>query len=313
MIWYFGLNGLIVGVAIGLMIMLYLFYSKMDRKPVLRINFDIWPYLIRVGFPIMLSGLLFQLLISVDKIMILKFFDKIQLGYYSLGLTILNMVCNGFISIGFVISPHLLEKYAETENIDSIKNYITKPILARAYLAPLVLVPLYFFSDLIYFQFLSEYSPGYKAFHILLLGGFFIIISSSLTGFFVAINKRMHYVFIQVSAIIIAFIANYLAIRLGNNITSVAIATTIVMFIYAIVLIGYVMFHYSKEIVYYLRFLGTIFLPLTYSLLILYLGHIYDFGITSGSNSLVQSLSYTGIFFVVYLPITVFGFKLVFK
>ena len=311
--WYFGLNGLIVGISVEMLIILSLFYYKLERKPRLKIEFEICPRLIRIGLPLMLSGLLLQILLSVDKIIILKFFNRTQLGYYALGLTIIHMLYQLFSTINSVISPRLMEKFGEEGRMESIQNYLTKPMLAMAFLSPVFLVPMYFFSDSIYHQFFPKFSPGYNAFRILLLTAFFTIITIGLNSFFTAIKKQLRIVYLQVATILTAFVANYIAINLVYNITSVATATAIVMFLYSVIIISYALSHHFKKMRQIICFYLTLILPLAYSLLVIYLIERYFLDSHIIELSLTQSFYSVVIFIIIYTPVSLVGSKLVLK
>lgn len=311
MTWTYGLNGLIVGTIIELLIIICIFFGKIDRNPKFRINFKLWAYLIRIGFPLMLSGLLFQLLLSVDKIMVLAFLGSTTLGYYVIGLTLMNMVCQGFFAVGSVVSPRLMEEYGKKEQLGDVLSYVTTPILAMSYTAPLFLVGMYFLSDLIYFHYLPNYQLGYNSFRIILLAGYFVIIINGMNSFFTAIKKQAQIVYIQICAISVAFIANYIAIIIGGNIESVAVVTVSVMFIYAVAIINYAISHYMDSYMRRFMFLLKVLLPLIYSLVCLYVIELLLRKPDLTTSTVIQSFLYIILFVIVYTPVLILGYNIV--
>lgn len=309
--WFFGLNGLIIGIILEMLIILAMFYRELAVKPVFRIHFDVWPTLIRTGFPIMMTGILLQLLLSVDKIMVLTYFGAKHMGFYALGFTIMGMIYQAFSVVDSVISPHLIEKYGKTESIDSIEKYVSKPLIAAAFISPLLLFPLLFFSKLVYFKFLSDYLPGYESFRIMLMTGYFVILSNTLNSFFIAIKKQKQVVFIQLLAILLIVISNYMAIKLIHSLDSVAMSTAIVTALYAVTTIIYAKSHYFKDILSHMGFVGLILFPIAYSM-VLYNAIVYCLSsLPLVASGVIEPFICTTGFVMLYLPAAFLGSRLV--
>ena len=306
----YGLTGLLIGSAAELFMVVLLFMRRFKHKIRFRVNLTLLRDMVKVGAPLMFSALMMQLLTSVDKLVILKYLGKTAVGYYSLGLTILTMASQGLYAITTVVSPRLIEVYGKNENIHDIYSYTSKTFFTMACLSPVLFVLLYFSGEVLYGEFFPKYLEGYASFQILLLATYFIVTSNVLTSFFVAIQKQHVVVVMQGGMILLAFVGNYVAIKLFGTLAAVASATVLVMLLYSVLVICFAMSHYYKgRLSSYLLFFVEMFAPLLYSLLLVYLLEFALGGLAHIDNHYLKSAGGYTLFMMAYLPVLYWGYK----
>ena len=86
----FGVLGLIKGfnyltvTSIANFLTAIFIWIQLPKSVYFELRFKTSYKLVKRGFPIMLAGIIGELLLSVDRILISIFFDDLQLGYYGL-------------------------------------------------------------------------------------------------------------------------------------------------------------------------------------------------------------------------------------
>lgn len=310
----FGLNGLIIGSSLELGIILCIFFTKFRVNPLTHPQFGILPRLVRIGFPVMISGLLMQLLTSIDKIVIISFLGETELGYYALGLTLLLMINQGLYTISSVLSPRIIERYEQAKDIQALKNYVTRPTLAAFYFTPVIYAFMYYVSSFIYNSVLPEYAPGLASFRILLVSGYFLLPSNILISFFLALGKQARVAYIQGGVVLFAVAANLLAINLLGGVLSVAIATAVVMFVYSQTIVNYTMSHYfGNSLRKYLAYQIVLLMPCIYAVLTGLLLQRYLPPIWSHPHPLWNDLVQYLFFLLLYAPVLIVGKRRIFN
>jgi O-antigen/teichoic acid export membrane protein len=221
--------------------------------------------LLKVGFPIMLIGLADVILRSVDKLMILGMMTPTDLGYYGLAIAISSSIYFIPSVVGQVIYPRFLERYGETGNPKKLKGYLTKSMLALAYIVPMVTCFIFLTVYLLIAYILPKYEPGLLAAKIVVLSTFFLSVATIATLFLITMGKQMKVIPLQIIAILASASIDYFVIKAGFGITGVAFATAFAFFLFCSFVIAYAFRHVSHSI----RELGVIFfeayLPFAYT------------------------------------------------
>jgi O-antigen/teichoic acid export membrane protein len=196
-----------------------------------------WPdlrSLIAVGFPIMIAGVLYGLLISVDRWVILTFLDVEALGHYSLAI-----ICVGVLGLlPSVISqqmyPRMAYRYGATRDERSLwplvlrqsaaGTAVTLPVLALVYLALPTLVT----------HFMPAYAPGLIPARILLIGLAFIPLAGGVGNFLNTVGRQVTYMIVQGCAVAINLCLDLLFVKLGWGLIGVATGASITYALYSL-------------------------------------------------------------------------------
>ena len=270
----FRLEGVFFASLIAYSIALIYIFKKENFK--FRIN--IMPkktvQLMGFGFPLLTIGIMYIILTSIDKLMIIKFMDKIQLGYYSIAIMIAGIIFFIPQAITYIMFSHFLERYGEREDKLHIKNHLFQPTLIISYLLPIVIGLVFITAPVAVYYILPKYIQGITSVKILVCATFFMSVIVSAGNFLVTLNKEKKMVSTQIIFITLAIILNYIFITRGYGINGIAIATAMSYFFYSTCILVYSFGHYITKTTHLIQFFIKTYIPYLYIILILALSNI---------------------------------------
>src|SRR3972149_2558045 len=102
--------------------------------------------LLKGGPPLILIGFLPSALKSMDKVMVLFFWNRTELGYY--GRAFVAAGSASFFPMAFrsVLYPRLMEKFGEKRDKVYLKGFLIEPSLTLACLMPALMGGIYLFG-----------------------------------------------------------------------------------------------------------------------------------------------------------------------
>jgi len=229
-IYFIGYEGLYIGMLLALIIEVI-----MGRKSFqgFKFQFDLNEYkkLIKTGFPILLVGLIWSILIASDRLIITIFMTPEDLGTYGVGMLIFNSMMLLPQVIGQVLYPKIVELVSK-EKYDEIKRLYWKVNKILAITVGLIVVAGYFLFPIFINYFMSDYKEGVKAGQILILGIYPLTLVGFAANYFNATNNQKIYINILILIILLNIIISLLFLLWKNDISSVAIGTSIAYFLY---------------------------------------------------------------------------------
>jgi len=207
-----------------------------------------------------------MILFSIDKLMVVKFLTPTDVGSYSLGVLVLELVLFIPTAIVYVLLPYQIEEFAKNGK-KKIKQYLLMPSFALAYTLPFILgLGAIFVGPTITFL-LPEYIASIIPTTILLCACFFLGLIYINQNFLVSINQEKKILVSQITMIIFAVAVDYVLIKLGFGINGVAFGTMIVAFIGFIMTHIYSYKHYIEGIYPMSRSIAILLIPLALNLL----------------------------------------------
>jgi len=246
--------------------------------------------LIRTGLPISIIFLVEVLLKSVDRIIIIRYLDISQLGYYSIALTICEAMSRIPNSIVYSYFPKLLEKLGEYKDLAKLNDSYQVTSIVLGIIVSFCTGIAFLLVDILITDFLPEYNEAVIATKILLFTVFFMSLSQLSLRFLIAINKNRVMVFFQIVVVIISVVLDLIFVQLGYGIAGIAAGTAIAYVLYALCMLSYTLsFFYKKKMT---IFLNQLFLYLP----ILFCGGILIFiastfpDLISGSGNIADDL-----------------------
>jgi len=246
LIWFWHLYGLIASMILATSLKGIYIYFKTDYHFSLVWDFKELKRLLRIGFPIIFGLILLTFFNSLDRILILRYLDTQQLGYYALGLTFskfLLIIQNGVYS---VLEPNIYRLYGETGEVGDLKKIVWEPILIMSFLYPLILGLAYLVVPYVIRIFLPNYLPSLICSKIMILGSFFIIYTEGFYTFIVAINRQGLIIKITGLGILFSVALNYFFIQMGWGIMGVALGTVGTNMIMGIIYMLFTVSHFSQ-------------------------------------------------------------------
>jgi O-antigen/teichoic acid export membrane protein len=270
--YLYGMNGLIIGTFIGYAGAV-LFQLKLIRFEIgFLFKWSTYVELVKIGFPSHVNGLLYNLMMSVDRVLILPILGLEALGIYGLGLTLNEYLFQFAYSLGNAISPRLVERWNESGSMESLKPVIEKSTQAIAVASPAVLGCVYFAAPAMIEMVLPDFTPGILPLRILLLGTYFSSLHRGLSSFFLTIRKQARLFPAYGGAIGLNAGLVWLVLQLGGGISGVAATTSAVMAIFSLTLIVMARQFFVSGILAHASFLARLIVPLIWGLVAVFAG-----------------------------------------
>ncbi len=247
-------------------------YVRMRYNAHLRWGFSWQPFkrLLKIGIPMTISAILFVTLTTIDRVVILKFFTTKSLGLYALGRNLGNYILIIPATIATVFAPRIYEEAGYDKGQQNFFRYLEKPniIIAGivAILCGIFYVSLPFGMKLVYPKFIE----GLNVAKILVWSTFFISITQISNYIYVAREKQLRSIVIQVIAILITLAVAYLLIKRGYDIEGVAIASLASYIMYAAIHFTYSLYICKIQAKKVIRLFFTLFGIGVYTMIIGY-------------------------------------------
>jgi len=283
MTWAFGLTGLILGTALSYTIGTWMQLRRIGYDLHLRWDRGVFRELVMVGFPSHLNGLLYNIFLWVDRWLILTFLGLTSFGYYALGMTINEYLFQFSYTLGNIISPRLVERYAERENVEDLRRMVEVPMILISRIAPAVLGAVYFASDAVVRTLLPRFEPALPSLQILLVGTFFSSVPRGLSSFFITLRRQSQTVWLYMAAIVLNAALVWWLIRSGHGLAGAAAGTTttLALFGFGMIVMALRYFMRAREIALFL--LNTIW-PLPLALALVWLARQCGMALTGGGT-----------------------------
>lgn len=253
--------------------------------------------LVKVGLPILLVGVAYTFLISIDKIMIIKMIGPTELGFYSIAILAFTYT-NTFPKLfGIVIFPSMQEAFGRTDSKEHILGYVREPAIIMSYIFPALLAAAYFAIPVLVHYVLPKYVMGIDSMKILLAGCFFISLAPLAQNFAISVGRQAVLIPMTAAALFLGMGFDWWMIKAGYGINGVALGTSAAYFAYFAALFWYALRHSGKgsEIT---GFLFKVSLPLAYSAVIMMLLERF----LPIKNVMLAAVVWGVIFYAAYMP-----------
>lgn len=178
------LTGQCISFGIGLLLRIVFYHHLIRSKDLFGFRWHFtWQTLkplLALGFPLVIGGFFWQLLVSIDSLIVAKLCGITALGYYSIGLSAGRSVAEIPSVFSTVVFPQMILDYGRNENPSLLGRGLYRNLESVVYfLGPFLLCFFYFLFPLAVRHYLKQFELGIPTIKILILSGFFI----SLTHF----------------------------------------------------------------------------------------------------------------------------------
>lgn len=197
-------------------------------------------HLIRVGAPIMIVGLLFNVLTTLDRLIITSFLGIEQMGHYSLALMISSAINMLPMIIAEQMYPRMAEAWGSSGQIGLVMTWVRRQILYASMFSLIAAVSASLILPGLVRFVLPDYAAGLPAAFLLLLPPVFLSIGSGYANVLNTVGKQFYYLVVQALAIFVFIGLSMVFVGFGWGITGVAAAVVVTHALYAggLVLIG---------------------------------------------------------------------------
>lgn len=269
----FGIYGLLLGVLAGNLIAIL--YSQMRLTFKLKVNWDwkVIKQMIAYGIPITLIGILLNVFITIDRLIIFYFFGPSSVGHYGItafvyqGIMVLPSVLHQ------VMYPKISFRYGETGEKKALKNIVVNPTIYLSYLSPFILGIVYLILPVLVEWLMPQYTAGIEAAKFIIIGMFFLIWAMLYAHYLTVVNKQWTYLRILFAAVIINTSVNLTLVYLGFDIEGVALGTAFSYVIYPLLMMWFCFKDMGETYKMYIQSAGLIFLPFITMISLLFMIH----------------------------------------
>ncbi|WP_207369133.1 lipopolysaccharide biosynthesis protein [Heyndrickxia coagulans] len=248
MVSFFGYLGLYIGMLLALLIEIStarITIPRIKKKH----SFAEYKDLINIGFPILLVGMVWNVMIATDRIIISLFMSPKDLGNYGVGMLVFNTMMLLPQVISQVFYPKIVELVSKNDYLGIKKIYISVNRILAIMMAFIVTIG-YFILPYFIMWFMPEYKSGIKTAQILLIGIYPLTLVNVAANYFNATNNQKLYLTIQVISIVFNVILCLLFLDFSMSITSIAEASAICFTIYSVLMNFSFWMKFKKEVIF---------------------------------------------------------------
>jgi O-antigen/teichoic acid export membrane protein len=240
-----GLQGFILAQFLAFIISSFLFFEppKFDIR-ILKYDKEIFLSLLNVGFPIMMAGYLYNLLTSIDRLIVVKYLGITSLGQYSLVIIALGVISFFPSIISNLVYPRMVKNFGENNNVTVLKKYIKAQVLwGWIFILP-IFIFFYFVFPLFVKKFMPLYIEGIIPLKIVLLGTLFLPLAAGFGDFLNTIGKQIYYLITQIICLLTNLVLTFIFVNIFKlDLKGAAIGTAFAYCIYGLLLF-YISLHY---------------------------------------------------------------------
>lgn len=233
-----GLVGLAVAQVAVYVVALTLAARLLARTPRPTWDRDIAQRLVSVGLPIMLAGLLFGVLTTIDRWLVLIFLGRMQVGYYGL----IGIAVSGLLLLPGIVSqqyyPRLSFAHGAGQGGKALLALATRQSLISGGFVVTAALPTALVAWLAIPRFLPAYQEAVAPLLIVLIGLGIYGLGAAYGDLLNTIGAQRQYLAIQVLSLAVNISLSVLLLRAGVGLAGVATATTTGLTVYAILLIA---------------------------------------------------------------------------
>ncbi len=233
----FGLPGFIGGQAIAItvvavgMTVIWKFNlrPRFDRRETLR--------LMRIGLPILGVGILYVLLTTADRLVIISLLDRTRLGYYGLAIMVVGIIGLIPMLVAQQSYPRMAEVWGRTGRVSEVMVWVRRQVMMSAGITIPVVALVLLAATPFVTRFLPDYVPGIGAMKIIVIGPLFLALAAGFGNLLNVLNRQVWYLVIQGCALLLNVTLNVILVKSGLGISGVATGTTITYALYGTVLV----------------------------------------------------------------------------
>lgn len=223
LVWYGGLYGLYAAMVLSFVFnILYLRYRAESAPPRLRWDSGSVRQLLWVSAPLLVSGLLHTVVLTLDKIVVARVIGLEALGHYTLATLGTGYVMTFANLFSVTLYPRVLERYGKSADARDILAYAKLPgLLLSAYLSAAVGL-LWCVAPWLTLEFLPSYTPGLEALRWLLFSTVFFSMVTQLNHVVTTLDRQRRMIAIYAAVITVALGAYAAAYASGGGLGRIA-------------------------------------------------------------------------------------------
>lgn len=232
LIYRFGIYGLFAGNVLAVVCSLA-YVARMTGyglRP--RADLAVLKPVFRVGLVMFVWGYLSGIFLTLDRLLIAKYFGAASLGLYSIATMVQSAMTNFPRSISSNMYPRIIQAYGRNGDPTDVARYVVVSARMLACLAAFLMGVSYFAVELPVRYLLPDYAAGLGATKILIIGTGIISLRYTFEHLLVAVNRVGTLAVLQAPAMAAMAGLSYLALKAGYGMEGVAVAMSLSFLLY---------------------------------------------------------------------------------
>ncbi len=234
LIWWFGLAGLAAGFVLSQAVGLWLL-ARSAPYP-LRPSFD-WRHLLKLlweGVPFLIVNILYTAQMSIDRLVILEYYEARGLGLYSVALQAAAIVNVLLGAASQVVYSRMMFDYGRLQDTQAVYTLYLRWTTMLCWAIMPLLVLGYFLVTPVIELVLPNYVEAMPAVRMTCLYAFLLCLPSVPSSFLTTIRRNRHTIAAQVVAVALTWGLCLASVHLGLGLVGIALANAAATLVYAV-------------------------------------------------------------------------------
>lgn len=267
---YLGLLGLFVGVISGNVIAIVYARFRLSFNLTFVLDKPLVKKMMIIGFPITMVTILLSVFTTLDRLIILYFFDSTAVGFY--GIT-------AFVYQGIMVLPKVLHQvaypkisytYGKMKSKKALKRLILNPTVYLSYYSPFLLGVIYLILPSFIEAYMPQYEEGTRSAQIISMGLFFLLWAALFAHYLNVVNKQWLLLKLLIVVVIVNILLNIGFVLYGLYIEGIALATSLSYMIYPLLMMWLCFRDMDLSTKKFLKQAGVIMLPFLFMVVTLF-------------------------------------------
>ena len=182
--------------------------------------------MIRLGWPVLLMGIVFDMLLWVDQVLVLRFVGLVGFGYYSLGLVLMRACFLLPQALSLVVEPRLHFDHEQAGDARTGEEHTWFLLDHLRWVMPLALLTLDLGLPPVFRRILPAYVEGLPVIRVLVWSSYLMGIAYATKSFLVAHHRQVAAIPVYLAATATTAAAGLLLLHWGWGLLGVALAAT---------------------------------------------------------------------------------------
>ena len=196
--------------------------------------------LLAMGLPLSATGLLYILLLNLDRVVGAIAFSKEDLGIYGMASLMAQIPVTSSQGISSVVYPRISERFGEGHDPAQLKPLFGPAITGAAFIAPVLVASIFFVGRFLILWLLPAYSNSINLLFLLSFGICFLCLAPIPAAFLMAAGRNLLYLRSEVfTVIIIVGVYGLLFLTRPLTLPVLAVVTSASFFLLSALLLGH--------------------------------------------------------------------------
>jgi O-antigen/teichoic acid export membrane protein len=225
--WLGGVAGLVAGTALAGMISLTLFRMVSGVGfPGLSVDRAMTRELLVIGAPLLVTGLLYNVFFTIDRIIIVNMLGAVAMGHYALAVTIVGYINDLTTLFSKIVFPKMVTKLGAGESPQQVARYVHLPMAGASYVFPFGMIAVHYLAVWLFRGVFPKYEPGAGVLEILTFATLLYTHFLVYMNLVVAMKRQLQMMWMYPLATLVGGGVALMAVHLDWGIEGVAFGTT---------------------------------------------------------------------------------------